>query len=402
MKHKSQQPLEPKLRFPEYRDEPGWDEASVEELISTVAPPKKLLTSDYLEEGRYPVIDQSQAYQCGWTNDDAALIADPLPLIVFGDHTCVLKFVDHPFAQGADGIKIFSAVRDVSTEYLYHCLNHRPLVMEDYRRHFSILKGRSVFYSNIDCGEQQEIAGCLTSLDELIAAHSRKLEALRVHKKSLMQQLFPREGEPQPCLRFPEFRVLPNWEERAIGELGEVVTGSTPSTRKRDYYGGQYLFVSPADITDLRFVEETQTTLTKSGFQQARSIKATSVLFVCIGSTIGKVAQNSEICATNQQINSIIPSSENSGGFLYYLLSANSDSIANLAGKQAVPIINKTLFSSVKLVVPELPEQQRIADCLSFLDDQIAAQVRKIEALKAHKKGLMQQLFPSPEEEEEV
>lgn len=242
--------------------------------------------------------------------------------------------------------------------------------------------------------EQQKIADCFSSLDELITAEAQKLDVLKAHKKGLMQRLFPRDGETVPRLRFLEFREAGEWDEQSIDDFGDVVTGSTPSTARPEFYGGGIPFVSPADISDLRWTNETKTTLTALGFEETRPIKANSVLFVCIGSTIGKVTQTVRDCATNQQINSVIPNAEHSGGFLYYALSLNAERIANLAGIQAVPIINKTQFSAVRLPVPELPEQERIADCLSFLDDLVAAQSRKIAALKNHKKGLMQQLFP--------
>lgn len=246
--------------------------------------------------------------------------------------------------------------------------------------------------------EQQKVADCLTSLDELIILEAQKLDTLKTHKKGLMQQLFPAEGETLPKLRFPEFRDAVEWEEKSVGDFGEVVTGSTPSTVRPEFYGGGIPFVSPADISDLRFVSGTKTTLTDLGFDETRPIKANSVLFVCIGSTIGKVTQNVRDCATNQQINSVIPNAEHSGGFVYYTLSLNAARIANLAGKQAVPIINKTQFSAVRLPVPELREQERIADCLASLDELITAQTQKLAALKAHKKGLMQQLFPALDE----
>ena len=245
--------------------------------------------------------------------------------------------------------------------------------------------------------EQQKVADCLSSLDELIAAQARKVDALKSHKKGLMQQLFPREGEAQPRLRFLEFGNAKEWDPKTIGQLGEVVTGSTPSTAKPEYYGGERLFASPADISDNRFIEKTKTTLTELGFRETRPIKANSILVVCIGSTIGKIVQNKRECATNQQINSVIPNSENSDGFVYYALSGIADKIANLAGRQAVPIVNKSLFSSVELPAPKLPEQKRIADCLSSLDETIFAETQELKALKTHKKGLMQRLFPSTE-----
>jgi type I restriction enzyme S subunit len=92
-------------------------------------------------------------------------------------------------------------------------------------------------------------------LDNLIAAQARKVDALKTHKKGLMQQLFPREGETQPRLRFPEFNNAGEWTPKTIGQLGEVVTGSTPSTAKPEYYGGSRHFVSPADISDGRFID---------------------------------------------------------------------------------------------------------------------------------------------------
>jgi len=264
-----------------------------------------------------------------------------------------------------------------------------------------------IYYKDLAClplalpprAEQQRIADCLSSLDELIAAQWRKVEALKAHKRGLLQELFPREGESTPRHRFPDFRDGLEWEELTIGDIGEVITGSTPATSQREYYDGEYLFVSPGDISDMRLIKTTKTTLTEEGFAQCRPIKAWSVLFVCIGSTIGKVAQNIRECATNQQINSVVPSPLFSGDFVYYLLLKEVEKIKKLAGKQAVPIINKTLFSSVKVFVPKLGEQNRIANCLSSLDTLIAGESERLEALKTHKKGLMQGLFSAVEEE---
>ena len=181
----------PRLRFPEFEQSPGWEHATVAELVETVTPSKKLTTSTYLEDGRFPVIDQSKNYICGWTNDDEAIITKSLPVIVFGDHTCVLKFVNRPFAQGADGIKILKARRRVSTLYLYHQLTYQPVATEEYKRHFSVLKKKVVYFSDPKTGEQQKIAEFLTSIDDQLNAQARKLNTLKQHKQGLQQQLFP-------------------------------------------------------------------------------------------------------------------------------------------------------------------------------------------------------------------
>lgn len=182
---------EPRLRFPEFQDAGEWDVKTVEALIVTVAPSKKLQTSDYQTKGEFPVVDQSQDFICGWTDDREAVMDEGLPVVVFGDHTCSLKFIDRPFVQGADGIKIFSAKPVIDISFLFCALQANPVIQEGYKRHFSMLREKEVAYPEKDSGEQQRIADCLTSLDDLIVAQNDKVEALKTHKKGLMQQLFP-------------------------------------------------------------------------------------------------------------------------------------------------------------------------------------------------------------------
>jgi type I restriction enzyme, S subunit len=246
--------------------------------------------------------------------------------------------------------------------------------------------------------EQQKIADCLSTLDEYLTAQRDKLETLKAHKKGLMQQLFPAEGETVPKLRFAEFKNSGAWVELPLGKAAEIITGNTPPTNDASNYGGDKLFVSPSDISERRYITNTKTTLSDKGYSETRHIKENSVLFVCIGSTIGKVAQNKYECSTNQQINSLVTYEGYSSDFLYSALEYQASSIATIAGIQAVPIINKSLFSSVLVSFPSPEEQQKIADCLSSLDELITAQSEKIEALKVHKKGLMQQLFPNTKE----
>ena len=175
--------------------------------------------------------------------------------------------------------------------------------------------------------------------------------------------------------------------------MGHIVTGSTPPTANIEYYGGEKLFVSPADMNVGRYVSNTKTLLSDEGFKKGRLIKADSVMFVCIGSTIGKIAQNKIECITNQQINSIITNESNVSDFIYSRLEKDAYRISLLAGEQAVPLINKTDFSNVEIVVPELAEQQKIADFLSAVDDKITALTAQKTALTQYKQGMMQRIF---------
>ena len=150
------------------------------------------------------------------------------------------------------------------------------------------------------------------------------------------------------------------------------------------------MFVSPADLSeDKKYITTTEKTLTDKGFSQARKIPKGSVLFTCIGSTIGKVGIASQDLATNQQINAVITDGE----YLFYVLSLHSDRIRILANEQAVPIINKSDFERIKLAVPPLGEQRKIAEVLGVWDLAIAKQVQLVERLTQRKRALMQRLL---------
>ncbi|GCC51321.1 restriction endonuclease subunit S [Chryseotalea sanaruensis] len=237
--------------------------------------------------------------------------------------------------------------------------------------------------------EQQKIASFLSAVDEKIQQLTRKKELLEQYKKGVMQQLF--SGK----LRFKDEngKPYPKWEEKRLGDIGIITTGSTPSTSIPEFYNGDNLFVSPSDIGNGRYITKTKTTLTESGIREGRLIKEGSVLFVCIGSTIGKVAQAGKECITNQQINSIEANGLNSNEFIYSLLEHNALRIKPLAGTQAVPQINKTDFSRLKFSFPFLLEQQKIASFLTTLDAKIESVATQIAQTQTFKKGLLQQMF---------
>ena len=196
-----------------------------------------------------------------------------------------------------------------------------------------------------------------------------------------------------PEIRFPGF--TDDWELRKVSEIGNIVTGSTPKTSISDNYGGEFLFVSPADIQENRYVDETITTLTKKGFDQGRKIREKASLFVSIGSTIGKVAQTSQESTTNQQINAVEPYDNFDDDFIFTSLENISGSIKAIASNQAVPIVNKTTFGQTEIQVPsELAEQQKIGAYFRKLDHLITLHQRKCDETKKLKKFMLQKMFP--------
>lgn len=194
-----------------------------------------------------------------------------------------------------------------------------------------------------------------------------------------------------PKLRFPKFEG--QWCHLTLAEVGEITTGTTPSTSEKANYDGDFLFVSPADMGGMRDMHTTQKTLTKLGLSKTRPVPKDSVLFVCIGSTIGKVAQAGDELATNQQINSIYANPKHHNDFIFSLLEKQSTKIKRLAGIQAVPLLSKSEFSNIRLFFAPLAEQQKIADFLSAVDGKITLLQDKRNQLQQYKKGVMQQLF---------
>lgn len=196
-----------------------------------------------------------------------------------------------------------------------------------------------------------------------------------------------------PQVRFQGFTE--DWEQRKVSEIGNVVTGSTPKTSISDNYGGEFLFVSPADIQGNRYVDETITTLTQKGFDQGRKIRAKASLFVSIGSTIGKVAQTRQETTTNQQINAVESYDNFDDDFIFTSLENISGSIKAIASNQAVPIVNKTTFGETDIQVPsELTEQQKIGVYFKNLDNLITLHQRKYDKLLNMKKAMLEKMFP--------
>jgi len=256
--------------------------------------------------------------------------------------------------------------------------------------------------------EQQKITDCLSSISDRITLETQKLDTLKTHKKGLMQQLFPAEGETLPKLRFPEFRDAEEWQEEDLSKLSScgLSNGVFNDPKK---VGRGYKLVNVLDMyidtaineDNLSLVELsreaflknkvkngdlffTRSSLVKSGIAYSNIYLGNSNDITFDGHLIR--------FRTNKEI--LIPI------FINYLLRTNKVRSQLVArGKTAtMTTIGQADVGSVKLSFPHINEQQKIADCLSSLDELIAAQAQAIDTLKTHKKGLMQQLFPSVEE----
>lgn len=204
-----------------------------------------------------------------------------------------------------------------------------------------------------------------------------------------------------PKLRFPEFREAGEWKKEKIDQISETVTaGGTPSTSEKKYWGGIIKWMNSGEL-NYKKVHEVDGRITEEGLRNS-STKIIPEKCVLIGlagqgKTRGTVAMNMIELCINQSIAAIFPNEEKfSSDFLYHNLDNRYDELRSLsAGGEGRGGLNLQIIKSLGIPLPRLKEQQKIADCLSALDTQITTQAEKIEALKEHKKGLMQQLFPS-------
>ncbi|MFA7657316.1 restriction endonuclease subunit S [Acidithiobacillus thiooxidans] len=244
--------------------------------------------------------------------------------------------------------------------------------------------------------EQQKIAECLSSVDDLIAAQAQKVDALKTHKKGLMQQLSPREGETQPRLRFPEFQNAGEWVTEALGQLTSYENGKAYEQDITE--NGKYVVVNSRFISTDGAVRK----YTNADYLIAKTCEVLMVLSdLPKGKALAKCyfVEADDRYAVNQRVCRLKPTRVD-GKFLYYILNRHPRLLAYDDGLNQTHL-SKGSVTECPLCVPvEKAEQQRIAACLSSLDTLITLETQKLEALKTHKKGLMQQLFPSTGEVE--
>jgi type I restriction enzyme S subunit len=222
--------------------------------------------------------------------------------------------------------------------------------------------------------EQQKIADCLSSIDGLVTAQTQKVEALKAHKKGLMQQLFPAEGETIPKLRFPEFRDAGEWNENPLGNVCSTISSGKDkieSNGELDLYGSTGVI----------------------GKTSNDSYHGNFILVARVGANAGLLTRaNGKFGVTDNTLVIVLKASQKID-FIYYSLDRLG--LNKMVFGSGQPLITGGQLKSLVVNFPSPEEQQKIADCLSSIDDLLAAQTQKLATLKAHKKGLMQQLFPS-------
>ena len=250
--------------------------------------------------------------------------------------------------------------------------------------------------------EQQKIADCLSSLDDLIAAEDKKLEALKAHKKGLLQKLLPGKGKTVPEWRFPEFRGRGEWEEASFKQAFSKLQYGLNAAAKEYDGTNKYIRITDIDESSRRYLSE-KAVSPDCELDDTYLVREGDILFARTGASTGKTY----IYTTDDGIlyfaGFLIRGNVNKKYYPQFIfaqtLSTNYEKwVAITSTRSGQPGINANEYESFMFSCPSLPEQKKIADCLTSVDDLITEQKKRIEVLRTHKKGLMQGLFPSIEE----
>jgi len=396
MKQATKRELTPKLRFPEFRDAGEWEAKPIAKVCDVLNARRLPISSNIREKGSYPYYGAS-----GIVDYVKDFIFDERLLLVGEDGAKWGAFEKTAFiAEGKYWVNNHAhvlratAINDTLLENYLTMLDLSPFITGAAPPKLTLGKLREIPVPIPPTDrEQQKIADCLASLDELIAAETQKLATLKTHKKGLMQQLFPAEGETLPKLRFPEFRDDEEWEEKHLKKLANVIMGSSPSSESYNTDGiGLPFMQGNADIKDGLSAPRLFTS------QVTKECKVGDIL-LSVRAPVGSVAKSIHQACIGRGLSSIRALSPNKQEYLYQFLVFFESQWHKISQGGTFDAINSDDLKDLQVTVPhDSAEQQKIADCLASLDELIAAETQKLATLKTHKKGLMQQLFPALDE----
>lgn len=421
MNRKVKSKILPKLRFPEFIGADGWYETELGQCLiqhpdyGVNAPavpydtdlPTYLRITDISEEGRF-LADQKMSVDEKKVTNDSYLEEGDIVLARTGasvGKSYKYRIEDGKLVFAGFLIRIRPDPRKLNSELLAQFLN-----TSHYWHWVNFTSTRSGQpgingneYSSMPLllpstlKEQQKIADCLSSLDDLIAAQSQKIEVLKELKKGLMRQLFPAKGQTVPRLRFKDFTE--DWTMYKLSDIATFSSGGTPSKEVADYWNGDIPWISAASMYTTK-ISKSDSNITRKAIEDGARVARKGALLILVrgsmlfnripmGIATRDVAFNQDVKALD--LNDIV---ENH--FLLHQLGSKESQILNAVTETGIGAgkIDTGHLKEITIYIPSKREQQKITDCLSSLDDFITTQSEKLDSLKSHKKGLMQQLFP--------
>lgn len=330
-----------------------------ESCIRKVKYTNKIASQDFKESGHYPIISQEESFISGYWDDANDVFHTTGPVVVFGDHTRHVKYVDFDFVIGADGVKIFDPVEDISAKYLYFFLRWLKIPSLGYSRHYKILKEKTVPIPKPEA--QQRIVDELDLLSGIIEMKKEQLKTLDKLTESLFYEMF---GVPTESTD----------DKYPIGNYANCIAGATPSTLVKSYWeNGIIPWLSSGEVAKGR-ISETEMKITREGYDacSTRLVPKDTVLVAMAGQgkTRGTVGiTNIELC-TNQSICSIVINKDSLlPTFLYYQLKYLYNELRSISnGDGGRGGLNLKLISQFKVLVPQKEKQSSFVKKAEYIE----------------------------------
>jgi len=377
-----------------------WEIRRVENILDVINPKvKPIKTRLYENEGKYPIIDQGQSYIAGFYNITSNVFKGKLPVIVFGDHTKEIKFVDFPFVIGSSGVKILRPKNDENIRFLYYAL-HKVRIPEKnkgYARHAGVLLKQNMILPPIK--EQQKIAEILSAVDKGIQKVDEAIEKTERLKKGLMQKLLT-EGIGHKEFKNTKIGKIPeDWEIKKICDLFKVETGTTPSTKNKSYWEkGNINWFTPADFKELNneiYVKNSTRKITRKALKESNlTLMPKNSIVLSTRAPVGYVVLLKEPATFNQGCKGLIPKKNNiSTEFYTYYIKNQKYKLQNRSSGSTFSELSKTLLKNFPVPLLKFKEQQKIAKILSTVDKKLQVQKKQKNKLERIKQGLMNDLL---------
>ena len=371
----------------------------VGEWLDAVPRQAKIKRSAYQESGRYPIVDQSQADIAGYTDDESWLYQGELPVVIFGDHTRVLKFVNFPFCVGADGTQLLRPVAGNDIRYFYYALRNVGLTNYGYERHFKYLKEEEIPAPPLPV--QRRIAGILSAYDELMENSQRRIRILESMARALYREWFVHfrfpGHEKHPRAASPLGDIPKGWEVKTVADSFEISGGGTPSRKEEKYWdGGTIQWFSPSGLTgaDTMFMDDSPERITELGLAEssARLFPAFSVMLTS-RATIGAIAINTHEACTNQGFITCRPNERVPLYFLFHWLTENVPTFERMASGATFKEISRGVFKTIEFLHPAPALVRRFESQVEPMGKQMLALQRQIQNLRRTRDLLLPRLL---------
>lgn len=332
---------------------------------------KKIQQKFYLNTGDYAIVDQGQNLIGGYTNDASLQYDGELPVVVFGDHTRCVKYVDFNFVQGADGVKILLPYKSFDSKFFYYAIMNLNIPNMGYRRHFPLFDKLTLPLPPLS--EQQRIVERIeelfAKLDEAKERLQEAADSFAVRKAAILHKAFT--GELTKQWRRENGVSDESWEEKKLGEVGVLERGRSKHRPRNDerLFGGIYPFIQTGDVANAdMFIEKHSQTLSDFGMQQSK-LFAKNTICITIAANIGKVAILSYDSCFPDSVVGLITDGKNNYKYVYYYLSTQQKELESKAPATAQKNINLKVLNDLDIPLPTFPEQHEI---VRLIDDLLA------------------------------